>query len=594
MIKKISRNYFYAFKIMMQSVPAFTITNLVFCVLRSALDSFTMVYTFRVIISAFEQKRPYSSAIAFLITLFLVNLLANFGDAFFAKKYRPVQMKRLQSSVEGELFAICRTAELKKFDVPEFYQDVNWALMHGVEYIEKTYENCENFCRALASMCSLFLIIFFIDYFALFLVLLTVVISVCMLIKVNAVSYDQDMKLIRSEHRIEYIDKLFFEKKFHNEIRVYGFGKFFRNQFTSESQKALEVVEHYGKRKCVLEFVRSFFFDSFPIYILYTAYLIWQVCVSHVFSLADFASLFTSIDVLKNNLIWFSALISESEKNSLYIEKLKNIMLAPEKGDRQEAAWNILGFEKVAFHKVAFSYTGSDPVLEEVSFSISKGEKIAIVGGNGEGKTTILKLLLGLYKPDQGKIFCNGREISSFLCDNHFFNVSCVFQDSHLLPVSIAENISLSSTYDERKVLDALSQCGLKSYVDSLENGIHTMITDEYTEENGVGVSGGQAQKIALARALYQEADLIILDEPSSAMDPMSEYEFNLLLRNLPKTLIIISHRLSATGFVDKILLLQSGKILEEGNHAELMAAKGKYYDMYHAQALRYKDLSET
>jgi ABC-type multidrug transport system fused ATPase/permease subunit len=245
----------------------------------------------------------------------------------------------------------------------------------------------------------------------------------------------------------------------------------------------------------------------------------------------------------------------------------------------------------IEFKGVSFRYPGNDKnVLNDIDIKISRNERIAIVGENGSGKTTLVKLLMRLYDPTDGVITLNQKNIQDFTYNDYTNQFTAVFQDFKLFAFSIRENVALSSEIDNtEKVLDVLNRSGFD--VGSLKDGIETTVYKLF-DSKGVEPSGGEAQKIALARALYKDAQFIILDEPTAALDPKAEYDifthFDSMVKN--KTSVYISHRLSSTKFCDRILVLSNGRIIESGTHQELMDRKGKYYELFNMQSGFYMD----
>ena len=229
--------------------------------------------------------------------------------------------------------------------------------------------------------------------------------------------------------------------------------------------------------------------------------------------------------------------------------------------------------------------------MENINLFIRPGEKLAIVGLNGAGKTTLIKNLCGLYNPSAGSITINGREIKDYNIYDFYSLFSVVFQDFHFLPVSIANTVSskTNSDTDRTKVMECIRLAGLEDKINSLESGIDSMMNKQINE-NGVDLSGGEKQKLLLARAIYKNAPILILDEPTSALDPIAESElyerYNELTKN--KTSIYISHRLASTRFCDRILYMEDGTIFESGSHDELIRQNGKYAYLYNIQSHYY------
>lgn len=249
---------------------------------------------------------------------------------------------------------------------------------------------------------------------------------------------------------------------------------------------------------------------------------------------------------------------------------------------------------EIEFKNVSFRYDGAEQdTIHDLSLKIKSGEKLALVGLNGAGKTTLVKLLCGLYRPTSGEIFFNGIPLSDFKREDYYKLISPVFQEIRTAFFSLAETVSGKSTAetDLEKAETCMRQAGLGAKIDALPDGIHTKLNKK-VHENGTELSGGEAQKLMLARALYKDAPLLILDEPTAALDPIAESkiynEFNVMAKN--KASLFISHRLASTSFCDRIILLENGNITEEGTHQELIGANGTYKGLFDIQSCWYKE----
>jgi len=249
---------------------------------------------------------------------------------------------------------------------------------------------------------------------------------------------------------------------------------------------------------------------------------------------------------------------------------------------------------QIEFKNVTFYYHGEkEPTLKDINFQIKKGEKVAIVGENGAGKTTLVKLLCGLYKPTSGEILINNQSIPNYNLIDYFQLYSTVFQDIYFLPTSILKNIALVPEGDINmdKVTDIVAKSGLDGIIRRLPNGINTNLIKSVNDE-AIDLSGGEKQRLALARALYKEGKIIVLDEPTAALDPIMENKLYLEYDKITNgnTSIYISHRLSSTSFCDRILFINKGTIAEMGSHKELMEIGGEYARMFKIQSHYYNN----
>ena len=251
---------------------------------------------------------------------------------------------------------------------------------------------------------------------------------------------------------------------------------------------------------------------------------------------------------------------------------------------------------EIEFKAVSFRYPGTSTwALRHVSMKFDVGGRLAVVGENGSGKTTFIKLLCRLYDPDEGEIRLNGIDIRKYRYDNYLALFSVVFQDFQLLAQPLGANVAAAEDYDRERAARCLEKAGFGARLAELLNGLDTCLYRDF-EEDGVEISGGEAQKIALARVLYQDAPFIVLDEPTAALDPEAEAEvytkFNDIVED--KTAIYISHRLSSCRFCDQIAVFDGGQVVQQGSHDQLIREEGKYQSIWNAQAQYYQKAEEV
>ena len=248
--------------------------------------------------------------------------------------------------------------------------------------------------------------------------------------------------------------------------------------------------------------------------------------------------------------------------------------------------------KEIELQNVSFAYgSKTDDLLKDINLHIKPGEKIALVGYNGAGKTTLVKLLMRLYDVDGGVIKADGKDIRKYDVAKYRDTIGTVFQDFKIFAGNVKENVLLNvdTDCDKERITQALTDSGLMKRVQGMKAGLDTELTTEFSQE-GINLSGGESQKLAIARVFYKDAGLMILDEPSSALDPIAEYQLNhaMLSATKDKTVIFISHRLSTTRIADRIIMLENGQIVEQGTHQELLNQNGKYAQMWKVQAGAY------
>lgn len=301
-----------------------------------------------------------------------------------------------------------------------------------------------------------------------------------------------------------------------------------------------------------------------------------------------------ALQSLANGVASFLSLLTEARGNAVFLKKVLDYLDIPNEmyqGSLTVEKRNDRDYE-VELRDVSFQYPGSrEYALRHVNMKFKVGEKLAVVGQNGSGKTTFIKLLCRLYDPTEGEILLNGINIRKYDYREYMSVFSVVFQDFQLLDASIGENIAAGTDYDRGRAEECLEKAGLKTwYQEKAVKGLDTRLYQHEDSDEGIQVSGGEEQKLAIARSLYRDAPFLVLDEPTAALDPLSEYEIYTRLNDIveDKTAIYISHRLSSCRFCDEIAVFHQGQVIEKGSHEGLLALGGKYAELWNAQAKYY------
>ncbi len=321
-------------------------------------------------------------------------------------------------------------------------------------------------------------------------------------------------------------------------------------------------------------------------------YLIWLYLQGEV-ALSDFAMYFAAVAAFSAQLNSTLSEVARSRTELRYVEYMRALLEEEDERGREDIPAPQLTAPDIKLERVSFGYTADKEILHDIDLHIQSGEKLAIVGLNGAGKTTLVKVLTRLYEPTKGRVTIGGYPAERIEKKGYYGLFSALFQEVRVFAVSVAENVAMKSAevLDRDKVEKCLRLAGLWEKVASLPKGMDAMLLKN-VDLNGTELSGGQNQRLALARALYKDAPIVVLDEPTAALDPLAEAELYERFAELVqgKTSIFISHRLSSTRFCDRILLMEDGRIEEMGTHEELMEKNGKYAHLFRVQAQYYQD----
>lgn len=391
-------------------------------------------------------------------------------------------------------------------------------------------------------------------------------------------------------------DVLYFNKGAIKEIRLNNIQPWFmskihrwRNEMLSLQKKDFRVYSAFNILSIIAEGVQS----------LIVLLQLSKRYISGALSLANFTLYFFAVIELTSSLSQITESIGEYRRQIIGLKDFRQLLSFS--GEKDLAARDKIGsissaenprksISEFRFTDVCFTYPGSEKsVLNGINLTIKNGEKIVIVGENGSGKTTLIKLLCKFYRPTSGKITLDGVDIWDIDNSVYYSLISSVFQDYSNFAFSIAENVSMSQEFSPDKVSEALNKAGLNEAISNLQSGIYTPLTRLFSE-NGIELSGGQDQKVAIARALYKDCPIVILDEPTASLDPLAEAEIYERFFDLAKekTTIFISHRLAASTIADNIAVINDGIVAEYGNHKTLLAQNGLYAKMFCAQRELY------
>ena len=588
---RVSKNLWFMLKYSFKYAPSYTFVTLGEAFGRGAWHIISVLFT-KYLFDSIE------AGIAFESLLFWILLVAGYNASFelFNKWRLEVYIPRVQlilhEGIQNELYKKARELDQSCYDDPEFYNDFIWAIRESDNRTVQIMENFSIFINRIVSSAVIFGLLASMDWVVAVLLLISVSLGFVIKNKLNKIHYDKNLEMNPINRKLGYIGRVFYLQDYSKELRQGGIAEHLRNDYKTTTDAKIACIKKYMGKIFGFSLISAMLTNVLPSAGV-TSYLIVRYILDPTLSLGSFSASITASFKLYWTISDIGNYLNMFNEHSLYVERVKKfIEYEPKiKGEETE----IPEFESLTVKNVDFVYpfTKDDKkTLQDLNFEIRKGEKVAFVGYNGAGKTTLIKLLMRLYDPTSGEILYNGRNINEFAPEKYREHIGAIFQDYKVFAATIAENV-MGGEYtdaDEDTVMSALRASSFEEKLQQLPNGIHSQLTTEFSKE-GVGLSGGESQKIAIARVFARPFELIIMDEPSSSLDPIAEYELNQsILKNAEgRTVIFISHRLSTTKMADKIYMFDSGKIVESGSHDELMLLDGKYAEMYRVQAKKYK-----
>ncbi len=512
-------------------------------------------------------------------------------ELFFAWYYKllnPTRKLNFIRLIHKSFFIKASDIDLACYDTPEFYNDFIYSMQNCDKSIVNTVDQLADLIRSLVASVSIFAIVLTVHPVIAVVIMLFAIIDMIIRLIQNGMYYRFNLEMNELWRKSWYIERFFSLADYAKEIRLTSIDKSLLQEYDKTMEAQRRADKKMELKTGALNFIATFLGFGLTAFIL--IFMGYHLMVTGAVLIGGFSVAITASWRLKGLLYDIQNKFVEMNKDSLYADKVRRFLET--KSSIKSGDKVLEEFESLEFRNVSFAYTEGAYVLENVSFKVNKGERIAFVGYNGAGKTTTTKLIMRLYDVTDGEILINGINITEYKLDVLRQKMGAVFQDYKVFAATIAENV-LADVYTPDKedtVIRALMDSTFGDKLSQLEKGIHTELTREFYD-TGTNLSGGENQKIAIARVFAHQNELIIMDEPSSALDPIAEYNLNVGIdKNArDKTVVFITHRLSTTRHVNKIYMFEKGKIIEEGSHDELILQDGKYAHMFNLQAQKYK-----
>ncbi|MCR4901022.1 MAG: ABC transporter ATP-binding protein/permease [Treponema sp.] len=586
------KNNFFALSLVWKMCPKLVIHMALSRALYYFGWLFYSAFFMRYVINALQEGETFGAIMIFIgITVAIFASMALY-NSFILGYIKPTCDATINKKLYQKLFKKSRNVELECFENAEFYDKYTLAMKNAdtrlIETVDMLFGLIFGF---IASICA-FVFMFQVDNLSVTFILLPIIGNFFFRVMNSRVDYQRNKDMAPHNRRIDYINRIMYLKDYAKEIRLTNIFRLLKRQYTDAITGVADVTKKFIFKSAFLHwfyvmFTFTFIFEGLLIYGAY------RTLVSNTMSLPQLAVLTSMMVSTTWILIGFTDSVTASFKNGLFVDYLRTFLeykeKIPEDYDGADPGTEI---ESIEFRGVGFAYKDI-PVLKNLNMKFEGKKTYALVGHNGAGKSTIIKLLLRFYDPTQGEILLNGRNIKEYNLQKYRALFATAFQDNRMFSMSVADNVTLGEDVPESEreqiVTDALKLSGVYDKVMSLPDGINTTLTREF-DDNGAVLSGGEFQKIVVSRAFARRCPIKVFDEPSSALDPIAEYKLfdNILKACQENTLLFISHRLSSVQNADHVFLLENGEVREEGTHRELMKKKGLYADMYQKQAENY------
>ena len=592
-LQKTVKDNWYLFKLCFKAAPKYTVLSIVENIRNELVIFLEFTFGLNYVLECAEFGRPFKEAVTFLLCLLAFVVLGLLFNAYLYQKLQMKSQPKIKQALKEMLFAKAKEIDLACYDDPAFYNDYVLSVSEVENQVDRLFQMISELFAGLTSMVlsgSFFIGNDPVSFVFVAIAFVAALVSGNVLNKLNFKIRNEKNSF---ERKLGYVNRVFYLNDYAKEVRLNTeVSAELLKDFEETNNQVLAVDKKNAAKRFWLQYMKDFICNQFIIYIVYLIYLVYNAVVLKRISYSNVAVMLTTANRMKNRMRQFSGVYPQMREISLYVEKMQKFLaMEPEIVSEKKRLLPDKPTE-IELRNVSFGYRKEDGyILKNISMKIHPHEKIAIVGYNGAGKTTLIKLIMRLYDPNEGEILLDGINIKEYDVEEYRHKIGTVFQDFKIFAATVKENVLLdfADKGEDIAVKEALQKSGFAERLETLSEGLNTQLTTEF-EEEGVNLSGGEGQKLAVARVFYKDANLIILDEPSSALDPIAEYHLNhsMLTAAEKKSVVFISHRLSTTRIADRIYMLENGSIIEEGSHAELLHINGKYAQMWKVQAGQY------
>lgn len=586
----VGSNIFYFIKILFKISPLLVIGECFWGVMQILPTRLVSVIGIKYVVDIMASSGDPKKIFAAIIAVAVILIASEFLCALFREFYWNIAREKSNAGLSTMFYEKAKSLDLESFDDPYYYNNFILAIESSTGNLNNILTMIRNYMGEVVSLITICSIIFTMDPMCLLIIAGIVVIFTPLSKKIGTLQSERRIENNKLHRKADYFARVFYLQDYAKEVRMNKIQPLLIKRYEDAAD---DVIENQRKYVSKIDFI--YFFQESGVQILgfmfvLALYLGYCVIQSKTLSAGDFVATFNGAYSIAASFSFLTVYVTRNfSEQAKIIEKFREFLASDSHINDGTHTAECGDPQTIELKNVSFTYpNNTQPTLKNINLTIKPYEKIALVGYNGAGKTTLTNLLLRLYDATEGEILIGSRNIKDETVKSHRNRFAAVFQDFQLFAATLAENVSLDTQPDEKRVKEALNHGG---FTKELANSIKTHLLREF-DDDGIMLSGGESQKVAVSRAFYKNCPYVIMDEPSANLDPIAEYNLNKSMMEAAKdkTVIFISHRLSTTRNADRIYVVENGEIVESGTHEELMDLDGKYAYMFNLQAEKYKN----
>ncbi len=596
-LRRVLQNNLYMLGMIRRAAPAYIVIDVVLDLLWSVIEFFSGSFLLKVVVDHLGEGGDPATLAWFIGGMFAIHVTVFFAQQAFWQIYAPISQRKLSMAIRTALYTQMRSVELACYEDPTYYEKYVKAMNEAENRAFNVLWSLERLFGQVFSLVANALLLWSIDPILMLFALIPFAVGFIRK-KRNKIAFNENNEIQKLAWKANYIQRGFYLTDYAKEMRLTGMSDKLLHDLDDTTVEIEKIKRKYGLRTAALDYTARISHEVVTI-LGACLYAVYATLVQGTVGVGDCIVVLNSVGSVSGYLQGLVTNLVSFHEHALYIENLRSFLdYEPKIKENPEGV--VAAGGEIVVDGVRYRYGGTEAdTLHGISLRIAPGEKIALVGQNGSGKSTFVKILLHLYEPSEGSITMNGVPMEDHTLASWRGVFKPVFQDYSTFALSVAENILMrpmrtdpeGEASDRALVESALKQSGAWERVMKMPCGMDTMLTREF-DDKGEVLSGGEAQKIALARVFASNSPVVILDEPTSALDPVAEYQLfeNMMKACRDRAVVFISHRLSSAVPADRVYLFEEGRVVESGTHRELMERGGHYADMFRKQAESYRE----